>query len=410
MRKIPYLLIVLISFSIKLNAQNEDFSNYGYDFIRTDKNKIEFPADSSNFENLFFKLDRLIKTGEGKINIVHIGGSHIQSGFYTSVVRKKMQTFFPGLNAGRGLLFPFKMANTNYPKNYSFNWTGNWETCRNVEKKDCSLGLTGISATTHDKNSIIELKLNPNYLNYDFNRILIFNETNNQSFKIEPLNIIGDFKITEYPEKDYTEIITKNYQSEFTFKIIKTDSLQNFFSLYGIYTDNDNSGIIYNDAGINGAGISSFLKCNLLETQIEILNPDLIILSLGTNDTYTQNFNSATYKSTYKELIHKIKNAVPDAAILITVPNDSYYRRKYPNANTALAEECIYELAKEKACGIWNFYQVMGAYNSSFLWHKEKLMQNDLIHMTTSGYNIKGNLMFDALLKAYDRHIDETPM
>ncbi len=401
------LLSLTFNFSSIVTAQDYPYTTHKYNFIRYDKNKIDFPGDSSQFENLFSKLDRVIKTGEGKINIIHIGGSHIQAGRYTEVVRKKMQTFFPGLNGGRGLLFPYKMAKTNHPRNFSMTWTGNWETCRNIEKKECKLGLLGISASTTDKNSSIYLKFNPNYVHYDFNKIIIFNEISESNYKIVPQNLNCEYGITEFPEKGYTQILTEDYVQTVRLKFVQTDSLQTNFTLYGIYTENDNPGVVYNDVGMNGARIPSFLKCELLEQHTEVLKPDLVILSLGTNDTYTTNFRPAYYKNNYLQLIQSVRRASPEAAILITVPNDSYYRRKEPNANTALAEKAIYELAKEQACGIWNFYQVMGGYNSTFLWHKEKLMQNDLIHFTKNGYIIKGDLMFDALLKSYDNHIEK---
>jgi lysophospholipase L1-like esterase len=164
---------------------------------------------------------------------------------------------------------------------------------------------------------------------------------------------------------------------------------------------------VYIDAGINGASVNSFLKCSLLGKQMETINPDLVILSLGTNDTYTKNFRNDYYKLAYKQLIHTIKTAVPDVTFLITVPNDSYYRRRTPNENTALAEEAIIQLAKEQSCGVWDFYKIMGGYNSSVLWLKEKLMHTDLIHFTKEGYRIKGELMFDAIIKAYDNHIEK---
>ena len=407
--KLKSVLLLSLIFSLPtiINAQDYPFTIHNYKFIRYDKNTIDFPGDSSQFENLFSKLDRVIKTGEGKINIIHIGGSHIQAGRYTEVVRKKMQTFFPGLNGGRGLLFPYKMAKTNHPRNFSITWTGNWETCRSIEKKDCKLGLLGISASTTDKNSSIYLKFNPKYVHYDFNKIIIFNEIGEINYKIEPVDLNCDYKITEFPDLGYTEIITEDYLQTVRLKFIQTDSIQTNFTLYGIYTENDNPGLVYNDAGMNGARIPSFLKCELLEKHTEVLKPDLVILSLGTNDTYTTNFRPDYFKNNYLQLIQTIRKASPEAAILITVPNDSYYRRREPNSNTALAEKGIYELAKEQACGVWDFYQVMGGYNSTFLWHKAKLMQNDLIHFTKAGYIIKGDLMFDALLKAYDNHIDE---
>jgi hypothetical protein len=34
-------------------------------------------------ERFFDKLDNLLRTGEGRINVVHIGGSHIQAGTFS---------------------------------------------------------------------------------------------------------------------------------------------------------------------------------------------------------------------------------------------------------------------------------------------------------------------------------------
>ena len=403
---ISFLLYSILYF-FEANAQDYPYTSHNYNFIRYDKNKIDFPGDSSQFENLFYKLDKVIKTGEGKINIIHIGGSHIQAGIYSGVVRKKMQTFFPGLNGGRGMIFPYKMSKTNNPKNYKITWTGEWETCRNIEKKGCDLGLLGISATCKEKNAQIEIKLAENYVRYDFNSIKIFNKIGDTFYKIFPENIDCEFTVKEFPEEGYTQIITEEYIKELKFKLIQTDSIQKEFELYGISLENDNPGVVYSDVGINGASIPSFLSCNLLEQHTQVLNPDLVILSLGTNDTYTTNFNPDYYKRNYKKLIQKIRRAAPEAAILITVPNDSYYRKRHPNSNTALAEKAVIQLADELSCGVWNFYQVMGAYNSSYLWFKEKLMHTDLIHFSKKGYIIKGDLMFEALLKAYDNHIED---
>ena len=45
----------------------------------------------------------------------------------------------------------------------------------------------------------------------------------------------------------------------------------------------------------------------------------------------------------------------PLAAILLTVPNDSYLYRQYVNRNTARARDVIMDLAKEHNCGVWDF-------------------------------------------------------
>ncbi len=408
MIQVKYLSVFIFFVLMYANTFSQDYPypEQKYNFIRYDKNDINFPGDSSEFEHLFTKLDRVIKTGEGKINIVHIGGSHVQAGIYSGVVRKKMQTFFPGLNGGRGLIFPYPMSKTNNPKNFKITWSGEWTACTNVNHTPCETGLSGITAFCNDQDSEINIELSENYVSYDFNSIKIFNKIGSKYYKIIPLNTDTDYNVTEFQKSGYTLITLKNYVNHISLKIIKTDSVQNTFELYGISLENDNPGIVYHDAGINGATVNSFLKSDLLKTHMEVIHPDLVILSLGTNDTYTNNFRYDYYKSAYKQLIQIIKTAVPDVAILITVPNDSYYRKRNPNENTAQAEQVIVQLAKELSCGVWNFYQIMGGYNSSLLWYKENLMHTDLIHFSKEGYQIKGELFFDAIIKAYDKHIE----
>jgi lysophospholipase L1-like esterase len=406
-----FLVIPIFVLLLGMSAFAQDYypyANQKYGFIRYDKNVISFPGDSLGFEKLFNKFDQVIQTGEGKITIVHIGGSHIQAGFYSGVVRKKMQTFFPGLNGGRGLVFPYQMSKTNNPKNYKVTWTGEWTTCSNMDNVDCELGLTGIAAFCKDPSAEIDVVFSENYVRYDFNSIKVFHKIGDPYYKIRPLGLdTSHYTVAEFPESGYSLITLDKYYSNLKLSLFQTDSIQKEFVLYGISFENDNPGIVYIDAGINGASVNSFLKCSLLGKQMETIKPDLVILSLGTNDTYTKNFRDDYYKLAYKQLIHTIKKAVPDVAFLITVPNDSYYRKRTPNENTALAEEAILQLAKEQSCGVWDFYQIMGGYNSSLLWLKEKLMHTDLIHFTKEGYQIKGELMFEAIIKAYDNHIEK---
>jgi len=404
---IQILFFFTINFSITFAQDAYPYSNYKQNYIRTDKNKILFPADSSNFENLFSKLDTLILKGEGKIRIVHFGGSHIQAGIYSGEARRRMQNFFPGLNGGRGMIFPYGMSKTYTPKNYKIKWTGKWDTYRNVEReRKGNLGILGIQANTEDENASITVTLNPTYQKYEINSIKVFHDTGKDAYKIRLLTDSSTYKVTEYINEGYTLIETKNYISKIKLQVQKTDTAQHKFILYGInLEDNLASGIVYTDAGISGASFVSFLKCNILGKQLSVIKPDLVIISIGTNDTYVKNFNPERYRRHYLQFVEIIKKTVPNVAILMTVPNDCYFHKREPLKYTQDAENVILKLAKEQNCGVWNLYKIMGAYNSSYLWHKDKLMQNDLIHFTKKGYIIKGELMFDALLKAYDEHV-----
>jgi len=400
-------LFLIVGKFIDIQAQN-DFPldiNY-YNFIHYDENKIVFPGDSLEFERLFQKMDTLILNGEGKITIVHIGGSHIQADVYTGRMRERLQTFYPGMNGGRGSVFPFRISRTNNPRSYSVHYTGDWLSCRNVErKKKCTLGLSGITLTTFSQGASISIKVKSDSLvDYYFNKIRVFYENDSSNFCIN----FPDLDVTKVERNDslgYSLFYLANDYKSFKMRLLKEDSLQKKFILYGISLENDDPGIIYHSIGVNGASFPSFLKCTLFEKQLAALKPDLVVISLGTNDAYTTKFSPEFYRSNYQRLIDRIKKAAPNTAVLNTVANDSYMFRRYPNKNTELAEKVIYGVAKKNNCGVWDFFKIMGGLNSSSLWRQQNLMVNDLIHFNHQGYMLKGDLFFNAFIKAYDNHM-----
>ena len=400
-------LFLISGFSFKIIAQEEYPLNVDYyNFIQYEENKIIFPGDSSSFTRLYNKLDTIILNGDGKISIVHIGGSHIQADVYSGRMRERLQTFYPGLNGGRGSVFPYRISKTNNPRSYSVHYSGDWVSCRNVgRKKNCLLGLLGYSVTSYNQSASITIKLKSDSLvEYYFNKIRVFHENDSSSFqlsfpgleveKVEKNDSLG-FSLY-YLGKDYRK---------FKMGFLKNSPLQSRFVLYGISLENDDPGIVYHSIGVNGASFPSFLRCQLFEKQLAALNPDLVVISLGTNDAYTTKFNPEFYRNNYQLLINKIKSAAPKSAILNTVANDSYLFRRYPNVNTQLAENVIYEVAKKNNCGVWDFYKIMGGLNSSSLWKQENLMVKDLIHFNVQGYLLKGDLFFNAFIKGYDNHM-----
>ena len=61
----------------------------------------------------------------------------------------------------------------------------------------------------------------------------------------------------------------------------------------------------------------------------------------------------------------------------------------------------MYELAEKHNAAVWDFYEVMGGFNSIATWEKYRLAKRDKIHLTTIGYKLVGDLLFEAFLNAY---------
>lgn len=376
-----------------------------YDFIKYDLNQVDFYGDSSDFESFYTKLDTLIFQGKGKINVMQVGGSHIQADIWSNQLRQSFQKLSPGLNGGRGFLFPYRLAHTNNPGSYKVSYTGNWKGFRNsVNRHHAKWGVCGITATTYDSISSFKMKFNKGYTNYDFNRIKIFHDLDSSSFTLQ---FTADSCITTTINNEigYTEFTSQNRLDSLEITITKTDSNQNHFSLYGISLENDDPGIVYHSIGVNGASTESYLRCEMFPQHLPVIKPDLVIFSVGINDAYYPDFKSAKYESNYDTIINWIKTVSPNAAILFTTNNDSYFKRRYPNKRAEEVRNAMIRLAKKHGAGIWDMYGVMGGLGSVRTWELNGLAKRDKVHFTKKGYLVVGDLLFSALIKKYDNHL-----
>ena len=119
-----------------------------YPFTHFDRNRLQYPGDSLAMERFFDLLDSLLFTGQGHVNIMHIGGSHVQAGVFSQQMRDRLLNLSPGITVGRGLVFPFMKTNT--PCSYVISRTGDWEYYRNALPFPTRMGLAGASVTTSD--------------------------------------------------------------------------------------------------------------------------------------------------------------------------------------------------------------------------------------------------------------------
>ncbi|MFW5656748.1 MAG: GDSL-type esterase/lipase family protein [Bacteroidota bacterium] len=380
-----------------------------YDFVHYKKNIIKFPGDSLAFERFFNGYDSINFKGEGRLNVVHLGGSHIQADIYTHRLRQRLQHVMPGGNGGRGVLFPYRMAKTNNPANYKGMFTGEWQTRRSVQNiNNLKLGLTGITGRTTDKEATITIILNIDSLeHYDFNRVRVYHEIDTQSYMVipSPIHNVNSMWVNE--ELGYSEFTLRDYTDTLKLQMLQIDSTQHYFQLYGIELLTDDPGLVYHAIGINGASLPSYLKSELFVPHLKAVQPDMVVISIGTNDGNTRRFDRDVYKQNYDTLIQNILKAAPNTALLLTVPNDSYLYRKYINKNTAKIQQVIYELAEEYNAGIWDFYEIMGGLNSIFVWYRFGLARYDKIHFTWKGYMFKADLLHNAILKAYGQHLEK---
>lgn len=376
-----------------------------YPFIDFKKNNYEFFTETSpNFEHLYHQLDSMIRFKDRKLNFYHIGGSHIQADIYSNDARMFLQTNYDGIPGERGMVFPFDLAGTNNPGNYEFSSPNHWQGYRSVVNKDPSIDFGVLGATIICEDSIIELKFEHDRTisKPGFSKIRIYHNKGELPFD---LNFASDeillVKTRRNERIGYTEIEFTDKLDTFNVQFQRNVPGKIGLEIYGVQLMNNDPGISYTSIGVNGAGLYTYLDCQRYEEQMAAYPPDFMAFSVGTNDGNVpyDKFNPQVYKKNLEKMMKIALRANPKCALLLTVPNDSYYHRKYLNKNIGREREVIIELAQEYKMAVWDMYGIMGELGSSKTWYRNDLMRSDLVHFSVKGYHLKGDLFIDGFLK-----------
>lgn len=404
--QISSVLVFVLFCAVTASAQDEGYfyRQNRYNFIRYDLNQMHFPGTRQNIDGVYDKLNRLFTTGEGRINIVHIGGSHIQAGIFSGQMRSRFQQMNGDMNAGWGFMFPYRISRTNSPFGYYIRYSGNWRGMRNVEsKKSGTLGVGGISATTNSPKAELTILLeDENVLDYSFNKFRIYYQNKQQNYTV---SVDSACLRSVSKTDDYIDFELNKAVDSLTISIDKKPGKPGEFTLFGITTESAPNGIMYHSIGVNGAHVPAYLRCQLFEQQLAELQPDMVILGIGINDAYGRRFSQSRFENHYAQLIAEIRRAAPHAAIVFTTNNDSYLYRRYVNKNGEKVRESMFRMAEKYNAGVWDMFEVMGGLNSIVVWQRNNLAQSDKIHFTREGYLTVADLFVTAIMQDFEHYV-----
>ena len=389
-----------------------------YKFAHFKRNTILYPGDSLAMERFFQKMDSVVFFGEGNVNIMHIGGSHVQAGVFTQQFRDNLLSISPDLIGGQYFVFPFSTGGTNNPTHYKVSSTGTWTYCRNAVRKetDKRMGLAGAAITTDDPTATVSIMTREKYPtdltpDFDFNKVIVigFSETKN----VVP--VLGYNGKTIHGQYDKRKSAYTFSLPDFTDSIcIQFNSVPGEFTLTGILFENDMPGISVHGVGVNGASVPSYLRCDDFERDLKLIRPDLIIFSIGINDASETDFEKNAFKSNYDELIRVIRHVNPDCALLFMTNNDSYKKVKVKrkthyevNLNGKIVEDAFIEMGKKYNAAVWNQFDILGGLKSMQSWEEAGLAKKDKVHFTNEGYRLLGDLFYNAFIIRYIEHIQQ---
>lgn len=379
--------------------------------VHLDSAFLRFPGDSTALYPFYDKLEKLLLTCEGNVNIWHIGGSHVQAGFFSGRLRENFTNMAPGMKGECGFVFPYPLANTNYDRSYRISSTGEWTGARASKHSkllDPTYGIMGIAASTRDSLASVAVQMNISRDTcWTFDRLRVLGYAS--SDKAYPY-IVCDTDTLAFT----ADSLTSSYIFELPgmldsvcvhFHVPEGEE----FMLTGLQPISGRSGISYYASGVNGARVRTWLdNCPDLERDLQLVRPDIVFFGLGINDSAcpADHFHPEQFKENYEELMEMIRRVSPDCVFVFMTNNDSYrYVRRGMtyNVNGAAVQKAMYELAREHDAALWDIFSIMGGKNTVLKWRDEGLIRKDKLHFTRAGYVLLGDLLFNAIIDDYNK-------
>ena len=413
---------------------------------------------SQSIENKEVLKPYIDKLNENRVTqILFLGDSHIQADWITSFLRNKFQEKYG--NAGRGLVFPYAVANSNGPDDFTSATNQTWENFRLVYEQDVfpQMGASGF-VIGNQKESFLEIKFkNPEET---FDKVIIFNDEKmngekfqlykeNQSLsnfvsksaermkytvlsgetfpelaskfyttttKLAQLNGVGIKnpmegnsyqidKISFNYNPDFENLIEKiaDYQFSGDKTLVQLSEPQNTFlmktntssgnTFYGFqFLKNVNKGVVFNTVGVNGATYGDFLKYSLQIEQLNSIQPDLVMISLGTNESLSS-ITKEDFQKNISDLVSKFKEQNPNLPILLISPTDNRLKSQKIKELVSWIEES----AQLKKVAFFNLYEATGGSGYFKKALNKKEANTDGVHFLRLGYEFQAEKIWTAI-------------
>ncbi|MEO9953027.1 LysM peptidoglycan-binding domain-containing protein [Nonlabens sp.] len=411
--------------------------------------------------NDFFKKVKELENGKrSQVTVVQIGDSHVQGPYFPQFIRQGLQEKLG--NAGRGFVFPYRVAGTNGAIDVKFKANGDWTAVRNVKSKgNDNVGLSGINLETTDSNFIMEVDLDNSLetvtevtiasphaerfkLSVSDQSNLVKRVSSTKTYKVKSGDYLGKIaakfhtsvkkiqrangmknvnlragQSLKIPGATSTNKVSANANFKdlmsidgITYQIpagtqqlyLRAASKESKYVLDGLLLSTGKSGVNFHGIGVNGTKFSDYNKFPRFFDQLASLNPDLIIISLGTNESFYDTYTEEKLKSDMDIFNREMIKRGMTGSVLLTSPPPSMKKRKYINSTATVY---AYEMGVFANLNSWAFYDLHSVSRTSAAmpdWHAAKLTSGDRIHFIKPGYQLQAQLLVESIFNSYDSY------
>lgn len=454
------LWILALGFSYSQNP--DSLWEVHRDLLILDQLRIQNPEHLRAF---FDKLDAVREAGSDRqvVRIVHIGDSHVQADYLPGVLRRLFWRDFG--EAGRGLVFPYELAGTHGPLDYEWSGTTEWTARRRTfQRGGPAIGVTGMGIRANTNQVELRFAYDDTYPTMAFDQVTVFTDQETDWFTridepvdpplaqngwqyhtvasgetlyglarkyqctvtdLQHWNRLSGHQIfagqslrvgrqvlqtgasapmpSPEPRKPF---LRKQYLPEPTADLTLIGQNPTGPSLYGVVLENRRrSGVLYHMVGVNGTTYYHYHRSEEFWEQLPALAPDLVIITLGTNEALQSSFRPTEVEREVSGFLERLKTACPGAGILLMTNPDAGNKSGEKLGRPAEMRDILRSAAHEAGVAVFDWFAIMGGAGSIYPWREAALAYRDVIHFTKKGYTFQGYLLYRALMTAYaNRH------
>lgn len=374
--------------------------------------QLHAQTQPSVIDSLSGHKDKLVALMEYKrathdhLEVLQIGDSHIQPGVMTEPLAYLLQNEFG--DGGYGLAFPFQVAQTNGHGGYQTFSNMPWTTAKVIQEKPNSpIGISGYTITNKSAESTITWEFDSLVGGNEVQWVKIFHASiMDSNFHYQLVNDRNETaqRIASLSNAHSTVFYFAHPTFVFELRHEQFYEKQKSSTIYGVYVANDQKGARVSSVGVNGATYKHYAQSIEFRHQLDQLQPDLIILSLGTNEAFQSNFDDTLFFDEVLNLVQMMQSLESHPVVILSTPpavsiRKSSGKKGYyaPNPIVPRVRDVIIDVADRLEIPVYDLYAAMGGANSMKNWSQLGMTDKRQIHFSPKGYKILGESMAKAI-------------
>lgn len=335
-------------------------------------------------------LAEKLRAKNARVHIVQLGDSHTAADMFTGQLRQRFQARYG--DGGPGMVSPLAVPGQRSAVVSFQQPAQRWQLYSTRKETRQDFPFTGLIARPNVDNAPVTLKLT---------------HGDGGVYSLQALyKSAADATLTtargvmRLPGSENQWQISA--PQKVTFPLTATLSMPGQGQLGGWFISSAQPGVILSALGINGATLSGWEKWQSdWLSPLVALKTDMVILAYGTNEAFQDDLDPARYRSQLEKRIVEIRQALPDAVILLIGPPDSI-KNKASSACGARAPASLanviavqQQVAQSQQILFWDWRAFMGGACAMDRWAASGDARPDRVHLSAEGYKKSADALFD---------------